>query len=308
MLAGTNQNSDCISGFTVSAQTGTLRYAGYSSSYMYGRKHYVKLFLRDGRTFQGNLPGTVYNGEYVHERLTDFDSTFSGQCIRPGDIVEVKLVAGGGDSWYVESITTIVELRDRSTKILTQDNPFNKWLDSDEPNLYPGYDATQQQLNIVFVDESTDVPHCGYGVPVCQCKETAKTCVFNLEVDEIMTFTSYRKVHVGLTEGLAVRATQGVIYNFDKTTGKAGPHPAYSSRHCANPSNKKDCTDPQFVDGKTYRMAIGVNGQIPGPTIIVHEGQNVVLHVHNNMTIEGEHLSWYESVLQYIYSTIVTSL
>ena len=290
MLAETNQNSNCISGLTVYAKTGTIAYAGYSSKYMNGNTHYVKLYLRDGRTFQGNLPGTTYNGEYIRHGLTDLDSTFSGRCIRPGDIIEVKLVAGGSDSWYVEYININVELKDKVTKVLTYNKPFKKWLDSDEPELYP-YDATQQQLTIVFVDETRDVPHCGYGVPVCQCRETAETCVFNLEIDEIMTFTSYRKVHVGLKEGLAIRATQGVIYNFDETTGEAGPHPAYNGRHCADPSNKEDCTDPQFVDGKTYRMAIGVNGQIPGPTIIVHEGQNVVIHVHNNMTIEGEHLS-----------------
>ena len=290
MLAGKNQKSDCISGFTISAKTGTMRYAGYSSSHINWKKHYVKIFLRDGRTFQGNLPSTVNRGEHVHRRLTGFDSTFSNQCIRPGDIVEVKLIAGGRDGWYVTDITSIVKLRDGSTKTLTKDIPLNKWLDGDQPYLYR-YDATQLKLTIVLVDEFTDVPHCGYGVPVCQCNKTAKTCIFNFEIDEIMTFTSYRKFKVGLTEGLAIRGTQGVIYNFNKATGKAEPHPFYKGRHCAKPANKKDCTEPQFVDGKTYRMAIAVNGQIPGPTIIVHEDQNVVIHVHNNMSTEGENLS-----------------
>ncbi len=52
---------------------------------------------------------------------------------------------------------------------------------------------------------------------------------------------------------------------------------------------KIKCTDLQqvYVEVKTYRMAVGVNGQIPGPTIIVHHGQEVVIHVHNNMSTEG---------------------
>ena len=48
-----------------------------------------------------------------------------------------------------------------------------------------------------------------------------------------------------------------------------------------------------FVDGKTYRTVIGVNGQIPGPTIIVHEEQMVVIHVHNNLTTDGIFIHWY---------------
>ena len=61
---------------------------------------------------------------------------------------------------------------------------------------------------------------------------------------------------------------------------------------CATLDNA-NCTSPQFVDGKTYRMAIGVNGQIPGPTLIVHEGQTVIIHVHNNLTTEGISIHWH---------------
>ena len=61
-----------------------------------------------------------------------------------------------------------------------------------------------------------DTPECGYGIPVCEGKESAQTCVLNLKIDEIMTFTSYQKFKVGLCEGLAVRGTQGVIYNIDE--------------------------------------------------------------------------------------------
>ena len=44
--------------------------------------------------------------------------------------------------------------------------------------------------------------------------------------------------------------------------------PLQTSKTCAN-RDTAECTDPQFVDGETYRLAIAVNGQIPGPTLVV---------------------------------------
>ena len=86
-----------------------------------------------------------------------------------------------------------------------------------------------------------------------------------------------------------MRGTQGVIYYFDDN---GTPTPLQTNRTCSDLSNT-DCTNPQFVDGKTYRLAIAVNGQIPGPTLIVHEGQTVLIHVHNNLTSEGISIHWH---------------
>ena len=49
-----------------------------------------------------------------------------------------------------------------------------------------------------------DTPCCGYGIAVCECDAEVDVCIFNLEVDEIMTFTSYQKFPVGESEGLFV--------------------------------------------------------------------------------------------------------
>ena len=64
-----------------------------------------------------------------------------------------------------------------------------------------------------------------------------------------------------------MRGSQGVIYYFDDF---GTPQPLQTNRNCSTLDSSK-CTNPQFVDGKTYRLAIAVNGQIPGPTLIVHE-------------------------------------
>jgi len=84
---GTN---GCISGFTISAQTGGIRGAGFSSSYMNGRKHLIKLFLQDGNTMQATLPSPAYRGYLYRHKLTDFG--FNNRCVRPSDIIEVKLI------------------------------------------------------------------------------------------------------------------------------------------------------------------------------------------------------------------------
>ena len=86
-----------------------------------------------------------------------------------------------------------------------------------------------------------------------------------------------------------MRGTQGVIYYLDDS---GTPLPLQEDRKCAA-LDTAECTDPQFVDGKTYRLAIAVNGLIPGPTLIVHEGQEVIIHVHNNLTTEGISIHWH---------------
>ena len=131
--------------------------------------------------------------------------------------------------------------------------------------------------------------HCEHSNTNCECREDAPLCIFKLEIDEIQTFTSYKKLPVDGRSGVAMRGTQGVVYYF----GEDGtPLPLQPNRECSNITNI-NCTDPQFVDGKTYRLAIAVNGQIPGPTLVVHEGQEVEVHVQNNLTSEGISIHWH---------------
>lgn len=272
----------CITSLKISAKTGDVGYAGF---HMSKSPHKIVLQL-DDRELQGDIAGPAYrNREFnlVMDLSTDFDAGWD--CIKIADIVEVRLEAGGNDGWYLSEITTLVSIGGKPYKKLTSDPLFNRWLDGDEE--YP-YDATRLVLNL----GREHTPHCGFGVEVCECESTAEVCIFNLEIDEIRTFTSYRKFPVEAGDGIFVRGTQGVIYEIT-SKGEIKPLEQYSGRHCADTFNPVDCSDPQFVDGKTYRMAIGVNGQIPGPTIIVHENQKVVIHVHNNMSSEGISIHWH---------------
>ena len=143
--------------------------------------------------------------------------------------------------------------------------------------------------NIFSLDLLEETLNCEYGEPSCECAADADICRFNLEIDEIRTFTSYQKLSLDEPTGIAMRGSQGVIYYF----GEDGtPTPLQTNKECSSLANI-NCTHPQFVDGKTYRLAIAVNGQIPGPTLIVHEGQEVEIHVHNNLTSEGISIHWH---------------
>ena len=279
----------CLTDLIINAQTGSLRHAGFSSSYMHNKKHKIQLYLKDNSQLQGDLCSPAYNNRPYTCHLS-FSGGFraGSKCVKKSDIQMVMLVAGGRDGWYATSITTKVKTASGPYEVLTEDDPFNKWLDSDEPYLY-NYDATKHVLNL----GTEDTPQCGFEHPTCTCKETASTCIFNLEIDEIQTFTSYQKLRHDKRSSLYIRGTQGVSY-FIKDNGEEKSHKAYDSRSCSkktfHPSN---CTSPQYVDGKTFREAIGVNGQIPGPTIIVHDQQMVVIHVRNNLTLEGVSIHWH---------------
>jgi len=166
--------------------------------------------------------------------------------------------------------------------------------------LLPGLDIPKEDFessgdfaikSFQFLEENLleETLNCEYGKPSCECAADADVCRFNLEIDEIRTFTSYQKLSLDEPTGIAMRGALGVIYYF----GEDGtPTPLQTNRECSSLSNV-NCTNPQFVDGKTYRLAIAVNGQIPGPTLIVHEGQEVEIHVHNNLTSEGISIHWH---------------
>ena len=86
-----------------------------------------------------------------------------------------------------------------------------------------------------------------------------------------------------------MRGTNGMIYYF----GENGTALPLQTDGACSTLNNPNCTNPQFVDGETYRLAIAVNGRIPGPTLIVHEGQEVEIHVQNNLTSEGISIHWH---------------
>jgi len=274
----------CITYIRVDAMTGDTVGAGFSQKY--GKNHLIVLILSNNEKLQAELEGPMIR-DTPYMRELHFASRFQAtQCVSLSDIKDIHLQTqnGGDDGWYIASIRTSAKSGDREYEDLTNDPHLNKWLDANEEYKYP-YDA--KDIKLTWVDQET--LNCEYGKPTCECRANVDLCTFNLEIDEIRTFTSYQKLLVDGPTGIATRGSQGVIYYFDED---GTPTPLQRNRTCSTQDSAK-CTYPQFVDGKTYRLTIAVNGQIPGPTLIVHEGQTVKVHVHNNLTSEGISIHWH---------------
>ena len=274
----------CISYIRVDAMTGDKYGASFSQKYR--KNHLIVLILSDNKKLQAELEGPMIQHQ-PYMRELHFASRFhTTQCVSLSDIKEIHLQTqyGGNDGWYIASIRTSAKTGDKQYQDLTSDPHLDKWL---QPNEEYKYSYNARDITLTFVAQET--LNCEYGNPSCKCSAFVKVCTFNLEIDEIRTFTSYQKLLVHGPTGIAMRGSQGVIYYF----GDDGtPTPLQINRTCSTQDSTK-CTYPQFVDGKTYRSAITVNGQIPGPTLIVHEGQTVVVHVHNNLTTQGISIHWH---------------
>ena len=142
----------------------------------------------------------------------------------------------------------------------------------------------------------TDQPGCGYQERVCECDVTANECYFQLEIEELQTFTSYNLVPS--ENGGLVRGRDAASSYFINFKGELVPSdlPEENPTRCIiYGENFRDynCTEPMTVDSRTYNTFIGVNGLIPGPTLIVHYDQTVIIDVINSLVSEGLSIHWH---------------
>ena len=162
--------------------------------------------------------------------------------------------------------------------------------------------ALMMQTRLANADESVDEVVCKDQQPTCECDSTKPICHFQLQIEELQTFASYKIRDDGeeKTRGIA-----GDTYYYSSTgfiTALPRPKQKYVLEYgdCWNESitrpedfTSHHCSVPMTVDGRTYRMYIAINGQIPGPTLIVTEGQKVHVDVYNQLTNEGVTIHWH---------------
>ena len=141
-----------------------------------------------------------------------------------------------------------------------------------------------------------DQPGCGYQERVCECDITANECYFQLEIEELQTFTSYNLVPS--ENGGLVRGRDAASSYFINLSGELVP----SDLPDENPSQciiyeenflANNCSEPMTVDSRTYNTFVGVNGLISGPTLIVHYNQTVIIDVKNSLISEGLSIHWH---------------
>ena len=136
---------------------------------------------------------------------------------------------------------------------------------------------------------------CGTEVTACECPFTDENgtkidvCLFSLRVRLLQTFTRYR---VDPSTGLIATYNGGKVWYIDETTSEYLPFPDENSV-CSIPLNDTSCTQPFSVDGKTFRSLVTVNGQFPGPSLIVHHNQTVVVNVTNLLESQTVSIHWH---------------
>jgi hypothetical protein len=104
-----------------------------------------------------------------------------------------------------------------------------------------------------------------------KCDVDQSVCEFHLEFEHHLTMMSGKSLVV---------ARDGLLYPFDAVNLTA--------------SAALPVDDVITMDGwPEPRVVIAVNGRVPGPTIEVHEGQTVRVHVRNRMMSESTSLHFH---------------
>ena len=97
-------------------------------------------------------------------------------------------------------------------------------------------------------------------------------------------FPSYKHFFVG---------RGGELWTINSTDGKFIPHPKIRNSRCGDIIDSKLCTRPHALDGYTFKDALAVNYQIPGPIIIVNQGQIVSVNVTNGLESDVVSIHWH---------------
>ena len=144
---------------------------------------------------------------------------------------------------------------------------------------------------------------CGVQQRVCECRQDADECEFTLVIEELQTFVSYKIEEEVTFAGETVdRGTpnysleEGTPYYLNASGFLQSGLDADEIAACQTKTeqfNTIKCTVPQTVDGKTYRPYIGVNGLVPGPTLIVSEEQVMIVNVDNRLVSETTSIHWH---------------
>ena len=136
---------------------------------------------------------------------------------------------------------------------------------------------------LLFVGALSQTPnqYCNDDMTACSCPEEVQVCSFELVVEQLLTFTRYIRN--------APFATGGKAF-FINDIGELVHIPVPPDRTGCNATN---CTQANTADSRTYRSFIGINGRLPGPTLIVYEGQTLVINVVNMLQNEVTTIHWH---------------
>lgn len=153
--------------------------------------------------------------------------------------------------------------------------------------------TTALVLAVMLQPVLSEVVPCPDQQPYCSCSPDAQVCEFTLRIEMRQTFTSFK-----LTDGDKKLTFEGVGYFLNES----GYIPTSEGQAACffddvgykdSDFTRRNCSVPMTVDGVNYRNVISINGQIPGPTLIVTQNQTVVVHVINLLTCDAISVHWH---------------
>ena len=153
--------------------------------------------------------------------------------------------------------------------------------------LLPIMCVSAQVVDVSTLDVHT-VP-CNHTTASCECRQNADVCIFSLQIELLHAFTRY---FIDPQAGERVNVARVYYFGDD---GQLYGHTGPSHPFCANAteSDVSQCTATQTFDASTFKPFIGVNGQVPGPNLIVWENQTVVVNVSNELQMETISIHWH---------------
>ena len=136
-------------------------------------------------------------------------------------------------------------------------------------------------LALLLVSSGSYGQLCNEDRTTCSCPALLEVCYFEFSVQRLITFTRYLKdTPVGSVGKSYYINDMGDLVHIPLPPDKSG---------CTD----TDCTEANTADGVTYRTFIGINGRLPGPTLVVYEGQILVVDVINTLVTEPVTIHWH---------------
>ena len=150
--------------------------------------------------------------------------------------------------------------------------------------------------SLLFQLVTSEVVSCPDQQSYCNCSTTASVCEFTLRIEHRHTFTSYKLFGSNNQQsfdgegyflnrsGYIPTVQQEGDCNFDDPRTRPFTDSDFTRR---------GCSVPMTVDGVNYRTVLAINGQIPGPTLVVTSGQTVLIHVVNGLVSQSVSIHWH---------------
>ena len=137
---------------------------------------------------------------------------------------------------------------------------------------------------------------CNYQQRICICDRSESECHFSLIIEDLLSLSSYLLVES--ESGTLIRqhdanSVQYFINDFGELTPVNINQTGVTCDILDERFSENNCTIPMTIDSVGNGNFIGVNGLIPGPTLVVNHNQTVIIEVTNMLINKEVTIHWH---------------